>query len=126
MMTWKRFSRSLHYAQKGIRYAILHEQSFRLHLVAAGIVLGMMFLFPLERLERVILFFTIVLILVLEIVNTIFERLIDVLKPRVHFYAEVIKDLMAAAVLIAAVGSIVVGLVIFFPYLFAFVNTRFA
>jgi diacylglycerol kinase (ATP) len=42
---------------------------------------------------------------------------VDILKPRVHPYAQLIKDIMAAAVLIASGGAIVIGVIIFFPYI---------
>ena len=56
-------------------------------------------------------------VLVMELFNTILERVVDILKPRVHPYAQLIKDIMAATVLIASIGAIVVGITIFYPYI---------
>ena len=55
-------------------------------------------------------------VLVMEILNTTFEYLSDLLKPRLHHYVRTIKDIMAGAVLLTAVGSAVIGLMIFLPY----------
>jgi diacylglycerol kinase len=59
-------------------------------------------------------------VLVLEIINSIFERIVDVYKPRLNPYVRDIKDMMAAAVLIASLGAAIIGLMIFIPYLMDF------
>jgi diacylglycerol kinase len=56
-------------------------------------------------------------ILVVELVNTVVERVVDILKPRVHPYVKLIKDMMAAVVLISAVFASAIGIIIFYPYL---------
>ncbi|MBP7061150.1 MAG: diacylglycerol kinase [Candidatus Moranbacteria bacterium] len=58
------------------------------------------------------------LVLILELVNTALERVMDILKPRVHPYARVVKDVMAGAVFIASCGAFIVGVIIFTPYMF--------
>lgn len=66
--------------------------------------------------EAIVLTMMIIFVLVLEVVNTIFEKLVDILKPRMHSYVGVIKDMMAATVLLAAVGAVVIALMVFIPY----------
>jgi diacylglycerol kinase len=61
---------------------------------------------------------SIMAVLVLESLNTIFEHLSDILKPRLHDYVRIIKDIMAATVLITSLGALVVGIIIFWPYFF--------
>jgi diacylglycerol kinase len=39
------------------------------------------------------------------------------LKPRIHPYARLIKDLMAAVVLISSIVALIVGIIIFYPYI---------
>jgi diacylglycerol kinase len=75
-----------------------------------------MFLFPTRTLEKIALFIAIFAVLVIELINTIFERVVDILKPSVHPYAQLVKDIMAAAVLLSSIGSIIVGIIIFWPY----------
>lgn len=79
-----------------------------------------MFLFPLSGMERSLIVLSMALVLTLELANTALERVMDILKPRIHPYARVIKDVMAGAVLLATLASIAIGLVIFSPYLIAF------
>jgi diacylglycerol kinase len=56
---------------------------------------------------------------VAEFVNTAFEALVDLLSPNLHPLAKVGKDVAAAAVLIAALASVVIGLLILGPPLWA-------
>ncbi|PIY97222.1 MAG: diacylglycerol kinase [Candidatus Kerfeldbacteria bacterium CG_4_10_14_0_8_um_filter_42_10] len=118
LINWKTLRKSFCYAGCGMRYAFKNEQSFRFQVFASVIVLILMFLFPLSAWERIVVILLIFMVLILELINTTFEKIVDILKPRVHFYAEVIKDLMAAVVLIASVGALVIGLYIFLPHFF--------
>ncbi len=116
-ISWSRFRRSFGYARQGLRQAIATENSFRIHLVAAGVVVLAMLFFGVSRLEAIILILVISTILNLELVNTIVERFTGLLEPRVHPYVRVIKDFMAAAVLITTMAAIIIGLLIFWPHL---------
>ena len=80
------------------------------------VVIGM-FYFNLTRGERVILFLVIMEVLVMELLNTVVERVVDILKPRIHPYARLIKDLMASTVLLSAILAIIIGWIIFLPHL---------
>ena len=53
----------------------------------------------------------------MELLNSTLERIIDTLQPRIHPFAQELKDMMAAAVLITAMGSFFVGILIVGPYL---------
>lgn len=66
--------------------------------------------------EWVIIILVITLVLLLELLNTVIERMIDVIKPKIHEYVRVIKDVMAAAVLISSLAAVVVGIIVFYPY----------
>lgn len=115
--TVSRFRESIRYAIRGLVYVTRQEQSFRLHLIAAGVVIIFMIYFGVTIKEAIILFLVIASVLVLELINTIFESLVDMLQPRIHHLAQVIKDIMAASVLIASLGALIIGILIFVPYL---------
>ena len=53
----------------------------------------------------------------MELVNSAVERVTDVLKPRINTYVKEIKDIMAAAVMLSSFTAIIIGLIIFIPYL---------
>lgn len=115
-----RFARSFSYAVKGIIFAFRNERNFQIELTVAVVASLLMFFLPLSSLERSLIVLSIALVLTLELANTALERVMDILKPRVHPYARVIKDLMAGAVLLATLASIAIGLVIFPPYILLF------
>ncbi len=75
-----------------------------------------MFLFPLTVTERALLLLTIGGVLTLELFNTAFERVMDMLKPRIHPYVRVVKDVVAGAVLIGAIVALSIGVMIFLSY----------
>jgi len=109
--------RSFVYALRGVIRAMRTEPNFQLHILATSFVIGLMVIFPVERFEVLILLMAIVAVLILELVNIAIERLVDIMKPRLHFYAGVVKDVTAASVLIASLGALVIGLCIFVPYI---------
>ena len=72
--------------------------------------------------EWILLILLIGAVWTLELVNSIIERLADAFKPRLHSYVKDVKDIMAAAVLIASLIAGAVGITIFYPYLAALVS----
>lgn len=112
----RRLARSFRYAFQGLVRVFRSEQNFRIHVLAAALVFLLIALYPVTPLESAILVLVVVAVLVIELMNTIVESLLDLLKPRLHHHAGVVKDLMAAAALIASIGALVVGLIIFLPY----------
>lgn len=119
----KRFLQSFKDAFNGIRYAFKHEKNFRVQCIVAIIVLFLIAIFPLRNVERLFIVIMVFMVLVIEMLNTAIERFIDLLKPRLHYYAKVIKDVMAGAVFLTTVSSVIIGLIIFIPYFINFVNS---
>lgn len=78
---------------------------------------ALLLILPVTVLEALIVIMAVFSVLVLELINIALERLVDIMKPRIHHYAGVVKDATAAAVLVASLGALVVGIVIFLPYL---------
>lgn len=110
-------SKSFRYAWRGLVYTYRNEQNFRIQMFVASIVILLMFTFRVKEWEAVALIFVIASVLTLEILNTVVERLVDLLKPRLHHYVEIIKDMMAALVFLVSLGSFLVGFIIFLPYI---------
>lgn len=116
MISPKKFLKSLKHALRGVRIVLAHEQSFRLQVLAAIIVFTLAGMLQVNLTEWIILLLMVGSVLVLELINSIFERIVDTFKPRIHPAVKDIKDIMAGAVLIASVIAAAVGLVIFYPY----------
>lgn len=112
----KKLAKSFRCAFRGLKYMLKNEQNFQVEILIALFVVFLMFFFPTRTLERIALFLVIFAVLVVELVNSMFERVVDILKPRIHPYAQLIKDITAAAVLLASVGAVIVGIIIFWPY----------
>lgn len=117
MFSPKQLLQSFRYAMKGLAYIWANEQNFRVQIVVAVLVIIAMLGLKVTLGPAVVLLMLIIFVLVLEIINTVFEKLVDILKPRIHIYVQVIKDMMAAAVFISAIGSAVIALLIFIPYI---------
>ena len=118
MRSIKNFLKSLRFAFRGMRILWKNEPNFRWQLFAAIIVVLLMLILNVARADVVVILMMITFVLTLEIVNTVVERLVDMLKPRLHTYAESIKNLMAALVLLGSRAATIIGIVVFYPYLF--------
>lgn len=106
---------SLKYAREGLHEAIKNEPNFRFHLLVAVLACIAGWLFNLSTTEWVVLILVIAAVLVLELINTALETLVDIVSPAIRKKAKVAKDVMAAAVLVASLAAVVVGLVLFGP-----------
>ncbi|MFH2136713.1 MAG: diacylglycerol kinase [Patescibacteria group bacterium] len=116
MFSLSRLIKSFHYAGRGLLRVFREEQSFRVQLVAGFVVLILALVFNIKVWEAVALLLVIMIVLVLELINSVFERVVDVLKPRMHPYVETVKDIMAAVVLLSSLGAILIGILILGPY----------
>ncbi len=115
VFSFKKFARSFSHAIRGFK-CVFREQNFKVQIIFSIAVLILILLFDLRMWETVVLIMMITLVLVLEIINSIFERIMDILQPRVHPYAKTVKDMMASAVLVASLGAFLIGLLIFWPH----------
>ncbi len=122
MFSLKRLIRSFRYALRGVAHVFREEQSFRVQVVAGLVVLILALYFGIKVWEAVALLLVIIMVLVLELINSVFERVIDILKPRMHPYVETIKDIMAAVVLISSIGAVLIGVLILGPYVVELLN----
>lgn len=104
-------------AFSGLRETVIFERSFKIMLLIATLVMATMFYFPTSRLEKVVLLFATFSVLILELINSTVERIMDMITSEHDDRVRIIKDLMAAIVLLASFGSAVVGMLIFLPYL---------
>jgi len=116
-MTNNQLIRSFKNAFKGVKKVFQEERNFRIQIMAAIFIVILMNVFVLSIVEKSILILLIIAVLVLELFNSILERLVDVFKPRVHTYIKDIKDIAAGAVLLTALGSLFVGVIIFYPHI---------
>ncbi len=110
----RKLKNSLKAAFNGLKDTLIKEESFKIMLVIAVLVLAAMFYFPTSRLEKIALLLMIFSVLTLELINSVIERILDFLHPLPDEKIKIIKDLTAAIVLVASFGAAIIGLIIFF------------
>lgn len=116
MMSFRRLTQSFRDALRGLRQVFQTEQNFRLQVLGAVLVLAAVLYFPLRQWEIIVILLLIMMVLTMEILNSALERFADLLKPRLHHYVGVIKDIMAAAVFVTSLGALIIGGIIMGPY----------
>lgn len=116
--------KSFHYAARGIVHTYRTEGNFRFQCFAGLAILVLSFIFHMKGYEKIILSMMIAFVLVLELLNTTIEIFLDLLKPRLSPHVELVKDIMAGAVLIASLGSLIVGGIIFIPYIVELISHK--
>lgn len=116
--TWfARRSRSFVDAWNGLRVVVRTQIHFRLHLVAALVVLGAGWFLRLDRLDWILVTVSIALVLVAEAFNTSLEFLADAVTLEHNPQIGMAKDAAAGAVLISAAFALVAGGFVFVPRL---------
>lgn len=109
---WQSFG----YAFQGIATLFRTQAHAWIHLVATLLVIALAYFFGVKTWEWVVLVLCITLVLAAEALNTAIEFLTDLVSPDYHPLAGKAKDTAAAAVLICALGAVIVGIFIFAPY----------
>ena len=110
--------KSFKYAFTGISYVLKTSRNFKIQLIFAVTSLMIGFLVQISQINYVILIATIMSVLILEILNTSIESIVDlVVKKEFSSLAKISKDTSAGAVLLASINSVIIALYIFVPKL---------
>jgi len=108
--------KSFKYAFSGISYVLITSRNFKIQLIFAVTSLMIGFLLQISQSNYVILIATIMSVLILEILNTSIESIVDlVVKKEFSSLAKISKDTSAGAVLLASINSVIVAIYIFVP-----------
>jgi len=108
--------KSFKYAFSGISYVLKTSRNFKIQLIFALTSLMIGFLLQISQSNYVILIATIISVLILEILNTSIESIIDlVVKKEFSSLAKISKDTSAGAVLLASLNSVIIAVYIFVP-----------
>jgi diacylglycerol kinase (ATP) len=112
-MVLKKFFRSLSHALRGLLYVWKEELNFRIQLLIAAFLIGVVFFFRFSYTEAALVIFSIILVLGAEIINTIVEDMLDKIEPNHHTLIGHIKDMMAGVVLVTSIGACAIGVATF-------------
>lgn len=107
--------RSFIYAFQGLRTILRTQANMRIHLFVAALVVAVGWWLELGRTDWCLLVLAIIMVLVAESFNTALEFLTDLVSPDYHLLAKHTKDTAAAAVLLMAIGAVVLGLLVLGP-----------
>ena len=115
-----RISKAIVYSSQGLAHAVRHEAAFRQELVIAiPAIIGLWFL-PVTMLEKIALLATVVLMLIVELLNSAIEAVVDRVSTERHPLSGRAKDMGSAAVLLAVLLMLITWGLIVAPVLFKF------
>ena len=108
---------SARHAARGIAMLVRDEPNARIHVFATVLVVLTGFWLHISTVEWGLITLAITVVWVAEAINTALEHLVDLVSPERHTLAGKAKDVAAGAVLLAACGSVAIGLLVFVPRL---------
>ena len=100
----------------GLFWAVRTQPNFRVHLFLSTCALLLGVFFRISSIEMIIIVFTIILGLTTEMVNTSIESMTDLITTEWRQQAKIAKDVSAGMMLVAAMGAVVIAIIIFTPY----------
>ncbi len=128
-MTLKEFIssriRSFGHAFRGWAYVLKTQHNAWVHAVIATLVFLLAFWLNLPPRDWAVIILTVTMVFAAEFVNTAIEAVVDLASPVHHPLAKVGKDVGAAAVLIAALAAVLIGLLILGPPLWGRLSSLF-
>ena len=111
---------SFRYAAQGLGYAFRSQRNFRIHVGTGAVTFGLGLWLQLPPGQLAVLVLTVAAVLVLELLNTATEAVVDLaIGRRFHPLARIAKDCAAAAVLVAALASLLIAVLLLAPPLLA-------
>ncbi|MBS0664083.1 MAG: diacylglycerol kinase [Verrucomicrobia bacterium] len=113
--TYRNFFASVRYAVEGFFAAVKHEPSFREDLLFAILLLPIAIKLPVNAVSTAVMIASLILILIVELLNSAIEWIIDYLRPEQHPLAKRIKDMASAAVFLSYINCVAVWAILLWP-----------
>ncbi len=113
--SFRNFFASVRYAIEGFFAALQHEPSFREDLLFAILLVPLAVILPVNAVSTALMIASLILILIVELLNSAIEWVIDYLRPERHPLAKRIKDMASAAVFLSYINCIVVWTIMLWP-----------
>lgn len=115
---------SFYYAFQGVFLFFSSQHNMYIHAVAAFLSIVLGFFFQITVTEWGLVILCISMVIAIEMINSAIEVLVDLVSPNWSAKAKFIKDVSAAAVLMVAIGSALIGALIFLPYILKFFSAQ--
>jgi diacylglycerol kinase (ATP) len=110
---------SFRYAFEGWWYVLRTQRNAWIHALITLAVIALAFWLPLSRHDWAVLILIITAVWMAELMNTALETLVNLVSPDYHPLAKIAKDVGSGAVLLGALGAVLIGLLILGPPLWA-------
>lgn len=111
----KKLANSFKYAGQGFKASFKSERNMKIHMAIMALVIFAGILLKISNNEWIICVICFTIVISGELFNTAIETAIDMIMPYKNEKAKIAKDISASGVLILAIGSAIVGLIIFVP-----------
>lgn len=111
----RNFFAALRYAIDGFWAALRHEPSFREDLLFVVLLVPFAIILPVNAVSTALMIASLLLIMIVELLNSAIEWTIDYLRPELHPLAKRIKDMASAAVFLAYLNCIIVWIIMLWP-----------
>ncbi len=111
----RKFFASIRYSVDGFLAAIKHEFSFREDFLFVILLVPFAVILPINAVSTAVMIGSLLLIMVVELLNSSIEWVIDYLRPEQHPLAKRIKDMGSAAVFVAYINCIVIWAILLWP-----------
>ncbi|MFH1867102.1 MAG: diacylglycerol kinase [Patescibacteria group bacterium] len=105
------------FAWHGLVYIFKREKNFKIELILFVLAVLVAWWLEFSIMAWALLILLAVLVIILEINNTIIERILDMVEPRLSGQVGLIKDIQAAIVLMMAAAAFLVGLLLIIEHL---------
>lgn len=115
--SWRKRAMAFKYAWQGMKALLRYEHNARIHMVAAVLATVAGFLFGISALEWCLIVLCIALVLSAEALNSAVEALADKITHEHDPLIGRAKDLGATAVTLLALAALIIGCIIFIPYI---------
>lgn len=107
--------RSFGHAFQGWWYVLRTQRNAWLHVIIALVVFALSLWLRLDAFQWSVVLLTTAMVFAAEFFNTAIEALVDLSSPQEHPQAKIAKDVAAAAVLITAMGAVIIGILVLGP-----------
>lgn len=108
MIKVKKLVKSFHHSLTGLKEAFRREQNFRIMLALVFASFALVLWWPMEGWQKATVIIAGSLMLAVELINTALEKAMDILLPASLEEIRILKDMMAGAALVSAIGWLIV------------------
>lgn len=110
--------KSFSFAFEGIKTEFKKGRNFRIQIFMGLLAMVLGIILEIPSYEWFDLIIVIASVLILELINTAVESIVDMVSPEIHPKAKIAKDVSAGAVLVASIAAAFVGALLFIPRIF--------